>query len=80
MRKLILDDLLQIFRSVLKNDNLIITELSTNYDVENWDSINTMILINRIEKKFNIKIPIKEVMNVKSIGDIITIVESKTIK
>jgi acyl carrier protein len=73
----IVEKLTPVFRTVLNNSSLVITdELSAN-DVDNWDSLSHMLLISEIEKEFDIKFKLKELNKMKNVGDLITIILTK---
>ena len=46
----ILEALNGIFRHVLKNESLNLTETTTAHDVVGWDSLTNMLLISEVEK------------------------------
>ena len=46
----ILEALNGIFRHVLKNESLNLTETTTAHDVDGWDSLTNMLLISEVEK------------------------------
>lgn len=48
----ILNEMSLIFREVLKRENIVLDNETTAQDVEGWDSLTNMQLINKIEKKF----------------------------
>lgn len=66
----------QLFIKIL-NRNLEINLESTPNDIDNWDSINHVQLINAIEKEFDIKFKLKELMQIKSINDICNAISEK---
>lgn len=69
--------LTKIFRNVFGNDSLIITEELTANDVENWNSLNHMLLIAEIEDSFSIKFKLKDLNKMRNVGDMIDIILSK---
>jgi len=73
----ILSDIQSIFREVLSLPELELTEQSTSNDVATWDSLNHAILMSEVQKKFQIRFSINEILNMKSIGDLVAIVASK---
>lgn len=66
-----------IFRKVLNNESLQLTEELTANDVEHWDSLSHMLIINEIETTLSIKFKLKELNKMSNIGDMITIIISK---
>ncbi|MDG1475949.1 MAG: acyl carrier protein [Vicingaceae bacterium] len=76
MEKLIADVNL-IFREVLENASLQITTETSAQDINNWDSLNHVMLIAAIENKYDISFELDEMINFKNVGDILTAVKSK---
>lgn len=65
----IVSKLTVIFRKVLSNESLILTDELNANDVANWDSLSHMLLISEIEEIFNIKFKLKELNKMRNIGD-----------
>ncbi|MDP4276213.1 MAG: acyl carrier protein [Bacteroidota bacterium] len=66
----VLETLTQIFRKVLKRDNIVLTVDSTAHDVPGWDSLTNMVLISQIEKTFSIHFTFREIVKLKNVGDL----------
>ena len=66
-----------IFRKVLNSESLIITEELSADDVEHWDSLSHMLIINEVENAFSIKFKLKELNKMRNIGDMIDIIMLK---
>lgn len=69
-RIMILEKIQEIFRTELNNNTLIITDNSSTNNVENWDSMNNLIIISAIETEFNISFPIDIIFNARNVGDL----------
>ena len=65
------------FRKVFKDPQIKVNPEMTANDVEKWDSITHVVLIAEIEKDFNIKFKLKELIAMKNVGDCIRIVKEK---
>jgi len=66
-----------VFRRIFQTDNL---ELSPNFtasDVEGWDSLAHITLMFSIEQEFGIQFTGAEFAEVKTVGDLVALVESK---
>lgn len=74
---LILTDLEKVFRNVFSNESLNINRLMSANDVEGWNSLNHMILISEIEKKFSIKFKLKDLNKMHNVGDMVDIIVTK---
>ena len=68
-----------VFAKVFDDPSLKIENWMTAKDIEGWDSMSHLQLIVSVEKEFNIKISGAEVMRLKNIGDLLEMVNEKTI-
>ena len=75
----ILADLQTIFRSVLKKETLLLSRDTVQGDIENWDSLHHAVLIDTIEKKYDIKFDLMDMISIQNVGDICNKVASKKI-
>ena len=73
----ILEALTRIFRDITENHELVLTPELTADDVEGWDSLNNTLIIAEIQKQFNIKFTLPEVLNLENISDLLTAIEGK---
>lgn len=76
-KKEILNQVQEIFRDQLDDENLVLKNQTTAMDVDEWDSLNHLILIVGIEKHFNLKFTSQEIISFKNIGDIVNCIEEK---
>jgi acyl carrier protein len=67
----------EIFRDVFDDEELIITEEMTATDIEDWDSLAQINLIVAIEKEFRIKFTLEEISELKNIGEMLKLINSK---
>lgn len=73
----IVNKITPVFRTVLKDDTIVLSDEMSSSDFEKWDSLSQMLLASEIEKLFSIKFKIREVSSFKTVGDLIGIIESK---
>ena len=73
----ILRELDTIFRNILKNGNIALTPATTAKDVEGWDSLTNMRLITAIEKHYNIRFGLREILKFKHVGDLCASIQAK---
>ncbi|GFO60319.1 acyl carrier protein [Geomonas silvestris] len=66
-----------IFREVFCDDTLELNPAMTAKDIEGWDSFAHMNLVTLIEVRYNIAISDTEVLTLKNVGDIATLVSGK---
>lgn len=74
----ILNELNLIFQEVLKRDNIALSGETTAQDVDGWDSLTNMQLINKIEKKFSVRFTFRDIVRFKNVGDICNAILTKT--
>lgn len=67
----------EIFRKVFDDSALEITELMSAADVAKWTSLTHLIMIENVEKEFNIKLTLKELVKLKNVGDLIRLIQQK---
>lgn len=68
---------ISIFRKVFKGTHTF-TGSTTADDIPEWDSMNHMVLIHCLEKKFNIKFDLFRLMELRSVDDFIHFIQQKT--
>jgi acyl carrier protein len=75
------NDILQkvsaILRDIFDDDSLTISEDTTAADVEGWDSLNQINILLACEQEFNVKFVIDEVTGLSTVGDLVTLINSK---
>ena len=77
-REEILAKATEIFRDVFDDDSIKLTEETTAADIEDWDSLMHITLINEIEEAFGYKFGMKEVLGMKNVGEMCDILEKNT--
>ena len=70
-REIIFNNVQDIFRDVFDEDTLNISDKTSSDDIEEWDSLNQINLVSAIEKEFNIKFSITELISLKDVGSMI---------
>ena len=74
MKSKYLKELNKIFAAYFNNKKILINEITTAKDIKNWDSLAQVALIISIERKFKLKFSVKEVDNLKNIGDMVKLI------
>ena len=67
----------EIFRRVFGDGALQLTPQTSQDDIEEWDSLEQINILSIIEQKFGIKFDLNEVVNIKTVGDIMETAASK---
>ena len=60
----------EIFRKVFDNEVLEIDDQTSAKDISKWDSLNHVILISEVEKKYTIKFDLGDLLNTRTVSDI----------
>jgi len=49
-------------------------------EVDNWNSLNTILLVDELEKEYNVRLSIEDVMEITSVMDIKNLLEKHSVK
>lgn len=66
-----------IYKEILEVDTITLSNEMTANDVEGWDSLTHSLLINQVQKEFNVKFKLREVISLKNVGELFDLIESK---
>lgn len=66
-----------IFRDVLDNEEIVLTDETMANDIEEWDSLSHIQLIVAIEKAFGVKFTSLEIKELGDVGDMCQCIERK---
>jgi acyl carrier protein len=66
-----------IFRDVFSDNTLVVTDQLNAADVATWDSLSNINMIVAVEKAFNVKFSIKDVRNLKNVGELLELIKRK---
>ena len=67
----------EVFQDVFDDDDLSINPGTTAEDIEAWDSLKHVSLLFKVEKAFGVKFTSSEVARLKSVGDLLELIEAK---
>lgn len=73
----IMKRLMDVFRDVFDDDSIVINESTTSADIEDWDSIEHINLIDAVEDEFGLRFKMKEVSGMKNVGEMIDIISQR---
>lgn len=76
-REDILSKVRTAFITVLEHENFQLSDETTANDVDGWESITHMMIITEVEKTFNIKFKLMDLMNMDNVGDLLNSIESE---
>ncbi|HYM94958.1 MAG TPA: acyl carrier protein [Chitinophagaceae bacterium] len=67
----------KIFIDVFDDQSIILNENTTSSDIEAWDSLSHIQMITAIEKYFQIRFELNELLNFKNVGDLCMAIQNK---
>lgn len=70
-KKELMDKLTEIFREVMDNDEIVLTDETTSDDIEEWDSLSHIELIDVIGKELGVKITSMEFRGWENVGEMV---------
>jgi hypothetical protein len=68
-----------VFRDVFDDEDIVLFDAMTSKDVEDWDSLTHINLINDIEAEFSIIFTTDEIVSAKNVGEFIKMIGEKKI-
>ncbi len=69
--------MIDIFRDVLDQANLVLSRETTAADVEDWDSLAQISLLVAIEKDFGVHFTLAETKQLANVGEMLDLVAAK---
>ena len=76
-RKELFEQLNEVFQDVFDDDSITVNETTTANDIDDWDSLEHINLINAVEQKFGIKFDMGQIVTMKNVGEMANIIESQ---
>lgn len=63
-----------IFRDVFDDEEIEVMDATTSADIEDWDSLEHINLVNAIEQQFSMKFTMGQVVSMKNVGEMVDII------
>ena len=67
----------EVFQDVFDDDTLTVTPNTTAADVEDWDSLSHITLVAAVEDEFRMKFSMKEVVEMKNVGEMVALIAAR---
>ena len=71
------DELQELFRDILDIDDLILVDTTSANDIDEWDSLAHINLVVAIEREFKVRFALGELLDLKTIGDMVQLISKK---
>lgn len=76
-REEVYETLNEVFRDVFDDESISVTDETTSDDIEDWDSLEHINLIAAVELEFGVKFNMGQVVTMKNVGEMVTIIMSQ---
>lgn len=76
-REEVFEKLNEVFRDVFEDDDITVNDSTTADDIDGWDSLEHINLMNAIEQEFDIKFTMGQIVSMKNVGEMVDIIISK---
>ena len=73
----IMQKLNAIFQDIFDDDSIVVTESTTADDIDEWDSLEHINLVDTVEKEFGMKFRMQEVSGMKNVGEMAEIIAQR---
>jgi acyl carrier protein len=73
----VFDQISQIFRDIFERPNLKIKITDSPLTIDGWESLTHVMLVSTIEEHFLIEFSFRDLAGIKTVGDLVNIVETK---
>ena len=67
----------EVFRDFFDDDEIELTPETTAEDIEDWDSLEHINLVEAVEQEFRMRFKMKEVSGMKNVGEMARIIEER---
>lgn len=72
-----IERLQDIFRNIFDDDTLILNRETTAADIDEWDSLTQINIVEACETEFSVKFDLDDIVSLKDIGDMVDLIEKK---
>lgn len=67
----------ELFKDFFDDDSIEVNESTTADDIEDWDSLNHITLIDAVESEFGVRFTMGEVSGMKNVGEMAEIISAR---
>ena len=70
-----LEKIQSIMRDVFDDESIVLTNETTADDIDQWDSMNHVRLIDAVEQDLGIQLPMEQVNELRNVGDLVKLTD-----
>lgn len=70
----------EVFRDVFDDEDITVEDATTSKDVEGWDSLEHINLINAVEQEFGIRFNMGKIVTMKNVGEMVDFIMTEVNK
>ena len=67
----------EVFRDVFDRDDITVKDETTAADVEGWDSLIHITLMDAVEEEFDVRFDMKTVVKMKNVGEMVDAIQAQ---
>lgn len=67
----------EVFRKELRLPDLVIQATDTPADIPKWDSLRSMMILRKLENRFNVRVGVEKAVGIKCVGDLLAALAEK---
>lgn len=76
-KELLWDRLNEVFRDIFDDKEINVDENTTSEDIEDWDSLEHINLIEAVEQEFSMTFKMKEISGMKNVGEMAEVIAER---
>ena len=76
-REEVFEKMNEVFRDVFDDEDITVTDETTADDIEDWDSLEHINLVNAMEEEFGVKFAMGEIVALKNVGEMADLIMGK---
>lgn len=73
-REEVYERLNEVFREVFDDESIEVCDKTTSDDIEDWDSLEHINLVDAVEQEFDIKFTMAQVVGMKNVGEMVDVI------
>ena len=73
----LLETVQEVFRQEPKLPGLLLRPTDTPADIAKWDSLRSMMILRKLETRFNVRIGVEKAVGIRSVGDLLAALQER---